>query len=448
MVNLGVLEQLLNHIRQHALCKTTDKILLAVSGGVDSVAMFHLMREAGFRLGVAHCNFQLRGDESDADEEWVRELCQQFDVPLFVSRFDTKGYAQAKGISTQMAARDLRYEYFADLIRHHGFDYLATAHHFSDVVESVFLNLTRGTGVDGFRGISVKKQKIIRPLLFATRDMILDYALKNNIAWREDTSNATDDYSRNYIRHQIIARLKELNPAFEENFRYTHERLVGARAFAHAHLDDVRTRAVTRRDKDSMTINIAVILESDFSAVLLWELIKEFGFKYDQCRKIAVDHQPGKIFLSDGYQLLVDRKHYIIDRKQANTFLSQTIERDQRIATADRQILVLDLVSADDFKLIKDSCIAQLDADRLHFPLLWRKWQAGDYFVPLGMRSEKKVSDFLIDLKIPFNSKADVTVLQSGDDIVWIVGHRIDDRYRVTESTQRVLVIEPGEASD
>lgn len=448
MVNLGVLEQLLNHISRHALCKTTDKILLAVSGGVDSVVMFHLLKEAGYRIGVAHCNFQLRGVDSDTDEAWVRDLCQQFEIPFFSTRFDTKEYALSRGISTQMAARDLRYEYFAETVRRHGFDYIATAHHFSDVIETVYLNLTRGTGIDGFRGISPRKQNIIRPLLFATRDMILDYALKYNIGWREDTSNASDDYHRNYLRHQIIPRLKEMNPAFEENFRYTHERLLGARAFAHLYIEDVRGKAVTQRDKNGMTINIKAIQESEFSAVLLWELIKEFGFKYDQCRKIATDHQPGKIFLAEGYQLLVDRKHYIIDKKNEHTFLSQMIDEDQRLASADNQILVLNYVAADDFRLVKDSSIAQLDTDRLTFPLLWRKWEAGDYFTPLGMRSEKKVSDFLIDLKIPFNMKADVTVLQSGDHIVWIVGHRIDERYRVTEATKRVLVIEPKQASD
>jgi tRNA(Ile)-lysidine synthase len=443
-----VIEQLLNHIRRNLLCKTTDKILLAVSGGLDSVVMLHLMKEAGFRIAVAHCNFQLRGAESDIDQEFVNEACRQLKVPFFVKKFQTNDHATSRGISIQMAARELRYEFFAELRREHGFDLVATAHHFNDTIESVFLNLVRGTGMDGLRGIATGKDNIIRPLMFATREMIHDYARQHNITWREDASNASDDYQRNFLRHEVIPRLVEMNPAFEEGFRQTHERLLGAREFALEYISGLRSSAVVTSDDKSMTLDIRKIRQSVSPAVLLWELIKEMGFKYDQCRKITLDHQPGKLFLSDTHQLLVDRTQYIIDRKQKSDFLSQMIGKGQKLAGNPPSMLAMKEIDTEDFSMSTDPSMAQLDADLLQFPLLWRKWQAGDYFVPLGMRSEKKVSDFLIDLKVPFNSKADITVLESGAEIVCIIGHRISDRYKVTPDTRHVLVIEPKSASD
>lgn len=448
MVNLVVVEQLLNHISRFNLCKTTDKILLAVSGGIDSMVMFHLLREAGFRVAVAHCNFQLRGEASDGDQQWVEDMCRRSDVTCFVRKFDTSAHATHVGISVQMAARDLRYRFFEELIRAHGFDWVATAHHFSDVVETVLLNLVRGTGMNGLRGIAVKKNNIIRPLLFATREMIAEYARQNHISWREDESNDSDDYQRNFLRHRVVPNLKEMNPAFEDCFRDTHERLLGASDFAMAYIRNMIAAAVTHRDENSMALDMRAIRHSENPPVLLWEIIKNLGFRYEQCRKIAADHQPGKIFLSETHQLLVDRTQYIIDKRQGKIFLSQAIAKGQRMARAERYMLILREVARDDFKLVKNPAIAQIDADHLAFPILWRKWEAGDYFIPLGMQSGKKVSDFLIDLKIPFNAKADITVLESGGDIVWIVGHRIHERYRVTQQTKRILVIEQIHTSD
>lgn len=443
-----MVEQLLNHINRHTLCKTTDKILVAVSGGLDSMVMLHLLKEAGYRLAVAHCNFQLRGSDSDEDESFVSDTCRQLKVPCFVKRFSTLEYATTRGISVQMAARELRYTYFDELVKDQGFDCIATAHHFSDTIESVFLNLVRGTGIDGLRGIAPRKQNLIRPMLFATRQMIHEYAVRESISWREDASNASDDYQRNFLRHHVIPKLKEINPAFEDGFRQTHDRLLGARKFARAWMEYIRTSVVVAQDEKSMTLDIRKIRESPSPAVLLWELIKDLGFKFDQCTKITSDHQPGKVFFSEAHQLLVDRKYYIIDRKQLNDIVSQPIEEGQRLAGNGAVMLAMREVSSKDFTLVKDAAVAQLDADRLKFPLLWRKWQAGDYFVPLGMRSEKKVSDFLIDLKVPFNTKADITLLESAGEVVWIVGHRISDRYKVTADTNRILVIETQEIND
>lgn len=442
MVNLSVVEQLLNHIRHYALCKTTDKILLAVSGGLDSMVMLHLLRTAGFSLAVAHCNFQLRGAEADADERLVEETCRQWSIPFFARRFDTQAYATTHGISIQMAARDLRYNWFEALAASENCDCIATAHHFDDVIESVFLNLVRGTGIDGFQGIQAKKGNVIRPMLFATRLMITTYAHAENIRWREDASNDSDDYRRNYLRHQIIPRLADLNPSFADRFRDTHARMLGARALMLAFVEGVRLRAVKSQDH-LMHMEISEIRASPAPAVLLWELIKALGFSYDHCRQIVEDHQPGKIFQSPSHQLLVDRTQYIIGQRQVSEeFAARTLERGQQWVGAPPFLLSAAEVPVAEFRLVKNPSLAQLDLDRLQFPLVWRRWQAGDYFVPLGMQQEKKLSDFLIDLKVPFNSKADITVLESGKEIVWVVGLRISDRYKVVADTRRVLVIE------
>jgi tRNA(Ile)-lysidine synthase len=442
-----VLEQLLIHINRYALCKTTDKILLAVSGGIDSMVMLHLMKEAGFALGVVHCNFKLRGQESDGDAAFVQEISQRMHLPFFTTEFETSAYATAAGISVQMAAAELRYKYFDELLQSEGFNLVATAHHFNDTIESVLLNLVRGTGIDGVRGIASKKGNLIRPMLFATRSMILEHALTEKIQWREDASNLSDDYQRNFVRHQVIPKFQEMNPRFEEGFRETHERLLGAALFSQSYVKAFASTAV-EICKQEMTIDSRKIRQSESPAVLLWELIKDRGFKYDQCRRIVLDHQPGKLFTSDSYQLLVDRNVYIIEKKKSSDFLSSVIEQGQRLAGQPPFVLQTKEVAQSEFKMVKDSSLAQLDADQLQWPLVWRKWQAGDYFVPLGMRQEKKLSDFLIDLKIPFNSKADITVLESAGDIVWVVGYRISERYKVTADTKRILVIEQSDGGD
>lgn len=411
------------------------------------MVMLHLMKEAGFDLGVVHCNFKLRGLESDTDASFVQEVCDRVNVPLFIRDFDTVTYADDARISIQMAAAELRYKYFDELLEAGTFDLVATAHHFNDTIESVLLNLVRGTGIDGVRGITPKKRKLIRPMLFATRAMILQYALDEKVLWREDASNLTDDYQRNFLRHQVVPRLQEMNPRFEESFRETHERLLGAALFSQKYIQEFAAAAVEIR-KQETTVDIRKIRQSESPAVLLWELIKDLGFKYDQCRRIVMDHQPGKLFTSDSHQLLVDRTLYIIEKKKSFEFLTTIIEQGQRTVGSEPFVLGIREVEQSDFKLVKDSSLAQLDAGQLQYPLIWRKWQAGDYFVPLGMRQEKKLSDFLIDLKIPFNSKADITVLESAGDIVWVVGYRINERYKVTPDTKRILVIEQRSAVD
>ncbi len=436
-----MVEQLLNHINRYALCKPTDKILVAVSGGLDSTVLFHLLKETGLNLAVAHCNFQLRGSEAHADEALVSATCLKLKVPFFVKRFETTEYATRKGISIQMAARELRYAFFQELMQKESFDYVATAHHHNDNIETILLNLVRGTGMEGLTGIARKNGKIIRPLLFATRKMLAAYATSHNLIWREDTSNNSDDYQRNFLRHQIIPRMEELNPNFEETFRDTHERLMGACDLINVFLGGFKSAAVKTMDHQ-ITIDIKKIRQSESPSVILWEFIKEHGFNFDQCRQMVRDHQPGKIFFSATHQLLIDRQYFILEKKEEAAFRSVTIEVGEQAVSNSHFILTIKEVSHTAFQMAKDSAIAQVDADQLHYPLIWRSWRAGDYFMPLGMRQEKKLSDFLIDLKIPFNNKADITVLESGGDIIWVVGLRISERFKVMPHTKRILILE------
>ncbi len=441
MVNLSVVEQLLNHINRFALCKNTDKILLAVSGGLDSMVMLHLMRKAGFHVAVAHCNFQLRGLDSNSDEDHVREACEKTGVQFHSSGFNTQAYAMQKGISVQMAARDLRYNYFQGLLESQGFDYLATAHHLDDTIETIFLNLIRGTGIQGLTGIPVRTEKIIRPLLFATRKMLVDYAIDQGVRWREDSSNLSDDYQRNFFRHQIIPKILEINPNFQETFRDTQERLAGAVNMNKAFLKTLESSALQVKG-DIRMIDIEKINESPSPTVILWEFLKDLGFNFDQCRQISQGHQAGKLFYSHSHKLLIDRQNYLISKKTEAFFTSVTIDPGERMVGNARCKLMFTEASNQGFELRKNPTLAQVDADLLHYPLTWRTWQAGDYFMPLGMRQEKKLSDFLIDLKMPFNEKADVTVLESGGKILWVVGFRISEGFKVTPETQRVLIIE------
>jgi tRNA(Ile)-lysidine synthase len=436
-----VLEQFLNHIQRHSLCKTTDKILLAVSGGIDSMVMLHLFRCTSLQIGVVHCNFQLRGKDSTADEALVAGLCQQYGIPFHVTKFDTKKYGEDHSLSTQMAARALRYSYFESLLVEHQYDYLATAHHLNDVLETVLLNLVRGSGIEGLSGIPVKNNKIIRPLLFATREQILAYATENDVQWREDVSNDAEEYQRNFLRHQVIPRLKEINPNLHETFRNTSERLAGANALLKTYLQGVQREAFDLSHKQ-ITITKKNILESTAPAVLLWELIKDRGFNFEQCQDMVKEHQPGKQFHSDKYVFTVDRQHFLIlPRENDKNIPSQYIQIEDTIIENDKRFLDLTIVEKAAFRLNTLPSIAQVDVDKIKYPLVWRAWKAGDYFIPLGMRQSKKLSDFLIDLKLPSPQKEKITVIESDGTIIWVVGLRIHDHFKVTDGTKRVLTI-------
>jgi tRNA(Ile)-lysidine synthase len=436
-----MLEQFLHHIEVNKLFNRTDKILLTISGGLDSMAMLHLFRESGFNIGVAHCNFQLRGEESKGDELLVSSTCVEAGIPFHVKRFDTEQYARASGISIQMAARDLRYNFFDEIASANGYHYVATAHHLNDGIETVLLNLVRGTGIDGLTGIPIKQQNIVRPLLFATREMIMDYASVHRLQWREDSSNASDKYHRNLVRNQIMPLLKKINPGLEQNFQNTIERLKGSALLASLTLRDFETKVV-RKEDERISINKKKLKDQSAPVVTLWEITKQYGFNFIQCKDVVEgEHQTGKIFYSQTHQLTIDRDDIIISTIRQKIEGDLIVEHGIELVIRGDQKLLFEMIGGSDFTLNKEVTVAQLDWNRITFPLTWRNWRAGDRFTPLGMASQKKLSDFFIDLKVALPDKEKVTVLESAGEIIWIIGYRISDHFKVTEDSQTVLCV-------
>lgn len=430
-------KQFLEHIDAHRLCTKQDHILLTVSGGLDSMVMLHLFVSNGFKVAVAHCNFQLRASESDGDESFVSQKCNELQIPFYSKRFETNNYATANGISTQMAARELRYTWFGQLQEKEKFIAIATAHHLNDSIETVLFNLINGRGADGLTGILVRNGTIIRPLLFASREEIEIYAKENSITWREDSSNQQDDYKRNFIRHQIIPKLKDLNTNLEAGISQSAEKTKGILELMQWGISFFENEYVIKQGKRT-AINKEALLQFSSSASVLYQLIKSSGFSMDQCVQIieAIDGQSGKKFLSATYQLVVDREELIITPQVDFYKDVQIVEEDTEASMGPWD---LQLEKTLDTSISTNSFQANMDADRIQFPLTWRTWREGDFFYPLGMDQRKKISDFLIDQKIPVSEKTTVTVLESKGEIIWVVGYRISNHFKITSDTKRAV---------
>lgn len=435
-----MLNRFLQFIKKHALINNGEKLLLAVSGGLDSMVLLHLCKLAKFNVSVGHCNFQLRGEASEADADFVKRISLDLGFPYFEKRFETKSYARAQGVSTQMAARDLRYQWFNELMLEHQLNKLVVAHHLNDNLETVLLNLVRGTSIAGLRGMKPKAGHLIRPLLDFERDEIESYAISEGIVWREDSSNASEDYKRNFIRHQIVPRLSELNPGLLETFKKTTEKnLEVERVFLDRML---MLSSLLKTEGDSVEIAKEDLKQNNVGAFQLSELVKPFGFNFEQSKEVleAIEGISGKQFLSTTHKLIIDRSALIISPVGQKPLEPLYITREQSSF----------MISGNEYKIQKSSDVkslernaatAELDSAKLIFPLVVRGFQEGDYFFPLGMKGKKKLSDFMIDEKIPLNLKKDVRVMLSGKEIVWIIGHRIDDRFKVTTETQELIRI-------
>jgi tRNA(Ile)-lysidine synthase len=389
-----------------------------------------------------HCNFQLRGDESDSDEEFVKKQVLIHGVPSYFKRFDTEEYAQINGISIEMAARELRYDYFEKIRTEHQFDFIATAHHSDDLIETFFLNISRKTGIKGLTGIKDKTVRIIRPLLFASRDEIEQFAAKNYIEFREDSSNSEMVFQRNFLRHRILPLFTELNPSFKKNILASIENLKEAETIYSRFFESEKQKAV-EPDAENLIIGIAKLINSPHPRLLLLEILSEYNFNPTVVDEVfqSLDTESGKQFYSKTHRLVKDRE---------KLFVSPVEEKDNRIFYIESDDLNLfepfdiDIGKFDSrgFKITKEPQIASLDLENLEFPLLIRKWQHGDYFQPLGMTGFKKVSDFFIDEKIPVHEKENTWLLCSGSKIAWIMGQRIDNRFKVTPKTGKVFKIE------
>lgn len=416
--------------------------LLAVSGGVDSVVMANLFSKSGYKIVIAHCNFQLRGKESDADEKFVKELAEKYKVRFCIKRFDTDKYVAEKKISLQMAARELRYNWFKELLEKEGLDNLVIAHHADDAIETFFINLLRGTGIAGLHGISSSQHGLIRPMLGFTRKEIEAYATKEKLKWREDSSNASDNYERNKIRHHLIPELLKISPDATHAISHTIENLAETEHIYRKTIEEkISKLAAVKGDK--VFISIALLQKLEPMHLYLYEYIKQWGFNYVQAKEVcqSLKGQSGKVFISTTHKMIRDRKSLVIEKitKEINESANIDEEEDGFI-NGDLEIVFKIKDKPTGFKPFTPSTIASLDYEKLKFPLKIRKWKQGDKFYPLGMSKHKKVSDYLIDNKVSLTDKDRVYILLSGDEIIWLIGYRIDDRFKVVPATKKLYI--------
>ncbi len=441
---MPLLERFRQFVEDQNLYHPGERVLLAVSGGIDSVTLSDLAQQAGWEVAIAHCNFQLRGPASDGDEDFVRDLAEEWDLPLFVEFFDTRLVAESRGISIQMAARELRYEWLEQLRRREGFDRIATAHHLDDSIETILLNFAKGTGLRGLHGIPEQRGAIIRPLLFATKHDILRYVVERGLSYREDASNKSENYERNKIRHRIVPVLHELNPAFEQTAAANLDRFRQSEYLFDYALDHIKQEVWTE-EEGRITIDLEGLLHHYRAApTLLYEWLRPYHFHPAQVDQIlqSTTRQPGALFFSSTHQLLVDRETLMIEAR-----ILDTEEKQYHIAEGIETVylpdgkLTLQFEEGQPVAFSPNPNQALLDANLLDFPLRLRHWHAGDYFYPLGMQGKRqKLQDFFTNNKIPRLDKNRIWILEtSHGDICWIVGHRVDERFKITSQTDRYL---------
>ncbi|MDR1860089.1 MAG: tRNA lysidine(34) synthetase TilS [Bacteroidales bacterium] len=434
--------ELQKFIDSEALFTKDDRLILAVSGGLDSMCMLHLFQQTDYRFVAAHCNFHLRGAESDADETFVRDYCRQLNIPLYVEHFATKQYAARRKVSIEMAARDLRYEWFDGLRRELGYTRVATAHHQDDVAETVLLNLCRGSGLHGVCGIMPRNGYIVRPILFTTRPRLTEYATRHNIPFRHDSSNDNILFQRNLIRHKVIPLLRKINPAVSDNIARTASILREVDAMLNRQIRQISEEAITRLPNGDVHVDIDSLINLEYIDVAMYELLHPFGFNALQINNIrnSLDSISGKMFFSARYRLVKDRKCLIISKIPDGQQEKYTInDNSSRLLTPFIRLDFQKIIRDDTYTFCKTPDVADFDCDRLEFPLSLRHWREGDVFRPLGMLCFKKLSDFFVNEKLSLPEKEACWLLCSGNDIVWIAGYRIDDRFKITVETKNIL---------
>lgn len=438
-----MLQRFIKYISDNHLFSKADTILVGVSGGIDSVVLLDLLDKAGFSVAIAHCNFRLRGEESDGDERLVGELAKKYDAPLFKTSFDTADYALENKVSIEMAARDLRYQWFEEIRASHHFDCIAVAHHRDDQLETFFLNLARGTGLTGLTGIHPINGKIVRPLLFASRDEIEKYRHENFLDFREDSSNQSLDYQRNKIRHTLLPVMETLNPSFREGLIRTMGYLDDVSKICDRAIQQTWERVALRKGNDFL-ISIAELKLLNPLPTYLFEFLKSFGFNSMVVADIvaSLDGMSGKQFVSQTHRLVRDRESLILTPLQSANRKQFYIEEGMKECISPIHLKISVHDKMDKFKISDSRFEACIDRDHVQFPLLIRRWQQGDYFKPLGMKGFKKISDFFIDSKLSLPEKENIWILANGEQVVWIIGHRLDDRYKITSDTHNILKLE------
>ena len=410
------------------------KLLVAVSGGVDSMVLCDLLVKAKMNFSVAHCNFQLRGKNSEEDEEFIRNYCDENKIPFFAEKFNVKQYKESGNYSTQMAARELRYNWFNGLISEYQFDYLLTAHHLNDSLETFLINLSRGTGINGLKGIRNQESQILRPLLPYSKAQILQYAVKYNLQWREDKSNSETDYVRNKIRHQIVPILEEIHPQFLQNFSNTLSILRDENQIIHQHIKLTKNQLL-HIEKDYISILIEDLLKLNPLSSYLHYLFSEFGFQHpDEIEKIL--HSENGEIQSKTHRLIKNRKELMLIDIISNDFEFEFELNPEEIL---EKPLYLKLLESEMRDLTAHE---SFDYDKIKFPLRLRKRKTGDIFFPFGMKGSKKLSKFFKDEKYSKLEKENAWLLVDDEDrIVYLVGKRMDERFKITKHTHKFLNI-------
>lgn len=426
-----------NYITKNFTFLKEKTLLLAISGGVDSMVMLDLFKKSDYKIAIAHCNFQLRGAESDDDQEFVEKYAKENNIPSHIHKFDTKAFAEDYKLSIQVAARELRYSWFHELLVSEDYNYILTAHHADDNIETFLINLSRGTGLEGFTGIPTQNDKIVRPLLPFSREEIFNYARQHNIQWREDSSNLSDKYLRNKIRHDIVPVLKSLNPNFLSSFQNTLENLQQSQS-----LVDDASRIVYRKvveDSDGLKkINLKELLQLPNYKAYLYQWLNPLGFKAWDDIYSLVERQSGKQILSENFRLLKDRDFFIlspINNLDAETYLIGENQKEVNFR------LKLSFCKVTDIFNLSNKTIF-VDGDKLKYPLVLRRWREGDYFYPFGMSGKsKKISKFFKDEKLSLIEKENIWLLCSDNQIVWVIGMRQDERFKIENTTKHILQI-------
>ena len=432
-----MLEKLQLHLNTNFPFLKGKRLFLAVSGGMDSMVLLQLFHQLNYEIAVLHCNFSLRNLESDGDEEFVKYYCESKKIPLFVQKFDTKQFAEDAKLSIQVAARKLRYDWFYEQLADENFDYILTAHHLDDSLETFLINLTRGTGLEGLTGIPAQNDKIIRPFLPFSRVEIEKYIQENNLQWREDSSNASDKYFRNKVRHAIVPVLKELNPNLLSSFQNTLENLQQTQSLVED-ASKLVFQIVVQEEANQLKFNLIELMKLPNYAAYLYQWLKDFGFTAWEDIYDLVTAQSGKQVFSESHILLKDRDFLILYANEIHSvkeefFISKELQEV-------KVPLKISFCNINDISNTNSNCIF-VDEDFLQFPLTIRKWEEGDYFYPIGMQGKKKLSKYFKDEKMSLIDKTNQWLLCSDNQIVWVIGKRQDERFKITENTNHKLQI-------
>lgn len=429
-------EQIQQYIIQHQLLSGEKPVVVGISGGADSVALLHILVSLGYKCIAAHCNFNLRGDESFRDEQFTIDFTQRLQVPLCKISFETNKYAQENRLSVEMAARELRYRWFEELLNTYDADAVAVAHHRDDSVETLLINLTRGSGLTGLTGIKPKNGNVVRPLLCVSREDIYAYIENNGLEYVTDSSNSSDIYTRNFIRLKVIPLLEEINPSVKASLARTANHLYDASLIYNHSIEEAR-KVITQNNR----LSISALLSFPAPATILYEMLKPYGFSRTVCESIftVLEKDSGKIFYSSTHRLLKDRSDLLIDVLSGEDNRAYLINLEDDNVDLPVELKPEIVVIKEDYQIEKDRKFAYFDFDKLSFPLVLRHWQEGDWFVPFGMKGKKKISDYFSDKKFSLFDKEKTWLLCSGQDVIWIVGERTDNRYRIEKTTKRVL---------